>query len=115
MRCPKLFPCEAHTGTRMNGQYLTMLAYPDASDDHNETGHTYLSSSEFVRPNRPGPEVREYWHIAKAPASHGMRVDRSSNVDMSVKILYSTTGLIAGLVAVEDSEGELEAIACLVT
>jgi hypothetical protein len=76
---------------------------------------TYLSSSELVRPNWPGPEVVKYWHIEKAPASHGMRVDRSSTVDMSVKTLYSTIGLSAGLVVAEDSEGELEAITELVT
>ena len=55
------------------------------------------------------------WHIEKAPASHGMRVDRSSNVEMSVKTLYSTIGLSAGLVVAEDSEGVVEATTGLVT
>jgi hypothetical protein len=68
-----------------------------------------------VRPSRPGPAIVKCWHIAKNPASHGMRVDRSSIVEMSVKHLYSTIGRGLGCALADGGEGDLEPITLLVT
>jgi hypothetical protein len=99
----------------INGQCLTVAASSDAWDDNNETGLTYLSKRESDRPNRPGPVIVKCWQIETSPASHGMRVDRSSSVDMSVKILYSTIGRGMGLKLADDNVGDLEATTGLVT
>lgn len=75
---------------------------------------TYLSKTESVQPKWPGPAIVKCWHIERNPASHGMRVDRSSSVEMSVKHLYSTIGRSAELPPAVVDEGDLEAITALV-
>jgi hypothetical protein len=68
-----------------------------------------------VRPSWPGPAIVKCWHIEKNPASHGMRVDRSSSVEMSVKHLYSTIGRSLGRALADGSDVDLEPITLLVT
>jgi hypothetical protein len=68
-----------------------------------------------VRPSRPGPAIVKCWHIEKNPTSHGMRVDRSSIVEMRVKHLYSTIGRRYGRAPGDGSDVDLGPMTLLVT
>jgi hypothetical protein len=68
-----------------------------------------------VRPSRPGPAIVKCWHIEKNPTSHGMRVDRSSIVEMRVKHLYSTIGRGHGRAPADGSDVDLGPMTLLVT